>query len=472
MSQKFGVSRHGKSCHARPRTGFTLVELLVVIAIIGILIALLLPAVQAAREAARRSQCINNAKQIALGCQEYADVFKMFPQDALYGNQYNPGYQWATQGPLGQTWLVSIFQFVEQRPLYDSINKKTGMGMQPYNGQMLGATNTPPNYNGWLLEQVLPNFRCPSDGFVSSPSQLEIPSTPTAALPGVQPPGAYGFSHTNYAGAEGVYWGQLTATVPATTPPQYRNNAPNSIKGIFAFSEPCPLGAIRDGLSNTFVIGEVTSCGAGQPINPGGQFVGTTTAENNAPVTPMVTQCTGQGGAISWTGGNSGPMPPLYYSGNPAGYLVPQVPNTQTLASGSGKPRAILLQAGGLLPAAWVFRSLYTVLATGATNGTPYCGANTTFTTKFDGNAGAGCSANAWDAYNGNTTAPVYGYSPLFNGVYGPESNWPGADSAHPGTVVMGYGDGSARGVQINVDLTVWMSLNTRAGGEAITTDY
>jgi hypothetical protein len=164
-------------------------------------------------------------------------------------------------------------------------------------------------------------------------------------------------------------------------------------------------------------------------------------------------------------------MPPRFYAGNPAGYVIPQHPKFQTLAGGSGKPRAVLFQTGGRLPAAWVFRSLYCALATGATDGAPYCNANPTFGFKYDGSPRAACSPTAWDAYNGKPSAPVYGYSPLFNGIYGPQSNWPGSDSAHPDSVV-GYADGSARGVNVDVDLTVWHSLNTRAGRESITTDY
>src|SRR6476646_8569805 len=105
------------------RKAFTLVELLVVIAIIGVLVALLLPAVQAAREAARRMQCSNHLKQIGLALQNYHDTFQSLPYGARArfvntssSNTFPGGVQ--TYGP---SWYVGILPFAEQKPLSDLI---------------------------------------------------------------------------------------------------------------------------------------------------------------------------------------------------------------------------------------------------------------------------------------------------------------------------------------------------------------
>ena len=100
------------------RRGFTLVELLVVITIIGILIALLLPAVQAAREAARMSQCANNVKQLALGCLHHESATKRLPTDGW-------GTYWTGDADLGNGqrqpagWLYNILPFIEQQAMHD-----------------------------------------------------------------------------------------------------------------------------------------------------------------------------------------------------------------------------------------------------------------------------------------------------------------------------------------------------------------
>jgi prepilin-type N-terminal cleavage/methylation domain-containing protein len=100
-----------------PRRGFTLVELLVVIAVIGILVALLLPAVQAARETARRSSCTNNLKQVALAFQNYHDTHKSFPYGGDDGPtaccSADPGYYH------NYSWAYHIMPFLEQQNLYD-----------------------------------------------------------------------------------------------------------------------------------------------------------------------------------------------------------------------------------------------------------------------------------------------------------------------------------------------------------------
>jgi prepilin-type N-terminal cleavage/methylation domain-containing protein len=104
------------------RRGFTLIELLVVIAIIGVLIALLLPAVQMAREAARRTQCANNLKQIGLAFQNYHDGHRVFPPGYVAGMPFADG---ASDVSPGWGWSTFLLPYVDQSQVFDSINTST-----------------------------------------------------------------------------------------------------------------------------------------------------------------------------------------------------------------------------------------------------------------------------------------------------------------------------------------------------------
>lgn len=116
--------------------GFTLVELLVVIAIIGTLVGLLLPAVQAARESARRSRCVNNVKQLGLGMHSYLDVSRTFP----FGAQPGPGTH--------HTWIMDVLPFIEQQSISDNFP----------NGNFTGA-QVP------AARVAIPTLQCPSDTY-------------------------------------------------------------------------------------------------------------------------------------------------------------------------------------------------------------------------------------------------------------------------------------------------------------------
>ena len=123
------------------RSAFTLVELLVVIAIIGVLVALLLPAVQAARESARRTKCTNAIKQWSLAVHNYNDTFKMLP-----GAAFN--------GPPRRTWIPSMYAFIEQTPMASAYNSSLGFYQDP--NTIVNTTN------GVIAQQFNLQF-CPSD---------------------------------------------------------------------------------------------------------------------------------------------------------------------------------------------------------------------------------------------------------------------------------------------------------------------
>ncbi|MFO0864079.1 MAG: DUF1559 domain-containing protein [Gemmataceae bacterium] len=199
---------------SRPRFGFTLIELLVVIAIIAVLIALLVPAVQKVREAAARTQCQNNLKQLALSVHGYHDVFKKIPQNRspnTYGYDIN-GSSWS--------WISRILPYIEQGPLYTTGN----LANYPTFASQLTAYGTQINV---LL--------CPSD---SSTGQARTDRANT---------GGYACGSTNYRGVSGSNWAWATTPTPArpattmvSTPATASSTAPTT-----AASSRCSASAME-----------------------------------------------------------------------------------------------------------------------------------------------------------------------------------------------------------------------------------
>lgn len=237
------------------RRGFTLVELLVVIAIIGILIALLLPAVQQARESARRSHCLNNIKQIALAALSFENANSRLPAGSAK-NDLN------LQGPYTSTWTVDLLPYLDDQPTYDLWDPTAPDGFCDVANQR-------------LRETTLSIYLCPSDIEQVGPSAPESGDF-SLARGCLWAPGSYRANSGSTLGADGDhYWdnarsalGAHTATMPLwTRGPMHvtltdRSAASPGIRTRTGMANadrvltPNKLSTIVDGTSQTFLIGE------------------------------------------------------------------------------------------------------------------------------------------------------------------------------------------------------------------------
>jgi prepilin-type N-terminal cleavage/methylation domain-containing protein len=211
------------------RSGFTLVELLVVIAIIGVLVALLLPAVQAARAAANRMSCGNNVKQMGIGLHNYHDTFKVLPPLSVGG-------PWDTFA-----WRVHILPFIEQQAIYDGItfsNITSPTQHVPWSGTQADAQGRLPGYRGAEVSA----FVCPADG----------------GLTAANPNSAVLIGRANYRACVGT---------------TINNNATGDTNGIFRAVQARGLADVFDGTSNTVMVSEMCMANIGNRTDVKGNVV-------------------------------------------------------------------------------------------------------------------------------------------------------------------------------------------------------
>ena len=226
------------------RIGFTLVELLVVIAIIGILVALLLPAVQAAREAARRMQCSNNFKQAALAMHNYHTANQTLPMGMAFHSDSATCPGFPSGFYYGWGWHVALLPYIEQQNIYDEIDFTSGGSHLPGGREAMG----------YVIEMYI----CPSDSngdrWTECCSSYNIGPNPTddvrvTCMAGVAD------SHDHYCAA-------------------YRAGKTDANGVLFNLSS-VRIDDIRDGTSNTLLIGEVTG-GMGSHPSQGTTYLGYT----------------------------------------------------------------------------------------------------------------------------------------------------------------------------------------------------
>ncbi len=206
--------------------GFTLVELLVVIAIIGILVALLLPAVQAARAAARKTQCSNNFKQVGVALHNYESSRKSLPMGML-----DHGGFWG--------WSTHILPYIEEQGIYDMYTLKVG-----------SYWSGPPSRNREASKSWISAYLCPDDPQAQPSSGNGIPIS--SATP-------------NEFAALGNMCG-VSDSVEWMTPNNTRPRKFPEVDGVFGANDSCEMAKIVDGTSKTLAVGEAAGGGDGSKV--------------------------------------------------------------------------------------------------------------------------------------------------------------------------------------------------------------
>jgi prepilin-type N-terminal cleavage/methylation domain-containing protein/prepilin-type processing-associated H-X9-DG protein len=226
--------------NVRRRTAFTLIELLVVIAIIAVLVALLVPAVQKVREAANRTACQNNLKQIGLAVHSYHDAKKLLPQ-----NHRPPS---AAASTVRERWFTRVLPYLEQSVLYNQYDESSNWDSTP--------ASTPPVANGFagnlfVAQTALAIAQCPA-----APDSTRVDYDPANGGWASTNPNAVAV--TDYAGVYGVhplFWAANGLTAPSNPYGAITNN-------LGADPLPIALTDITDGTSNTILVAE----SAGRPF--------------------------------------------------------------------------------------------------------------------------------------------------------------------------------------------------------------